>query len=184
MVRVSPRPAPPAVFVAHARAVGTAQEAVLQRSRIWTSGVTSWYQLAQRGFWVVGCAEHLGFELLVPTLCEPVLQLPALSKWLCFTHADALDDWASYGVHAIPTYRLEVDQKTLPQHVRETGLPRATHLFWSSGSQFQLLKSWVLPGAIHSCGPGKTYQFLKLAGVEPIPFPSAKEWRKWINLSQ
>jgi uroporphyrinogen-III synthase len=60
-------------------------------------------------------------------------------------------------------------------------LERATHLFWSSGSQFDALKQWVSPLAKHACGPGKTAARLKEHGIQPDVFPTAEEWRKWIK---
>ena len=178
--KLTPRPG---VFVAHARAVRPGQELDLQDCRIWTSGVSSWYQLAERGLWVEGCAEGLGFDLLTPTLGEKVLELPPLPEWTCLTHVDAQTEWQKKEIRVVPTYRLRAQDQEVERGALETGLHRATHLFWSSGSQYQLLKNWVPAHAQHACGPGKTFQFLQRLGLQPAVFPSAKEWRKWINLT-
>src|SRR5262245_11672105 len=49
------------VFVAHSRALPAGVEADLEGRRVWTSGTASWWRLAERGVWVEGCAEGLGY---------------------------------------------------------------------------------------------------------------------------
>ena len=96
-----------AVFAAHWRAM-TASVTVHEARRIWVSGVTSWRQLAKRGFWVEGCADNLGFASIVPTLMCPVLCLPPLADWTALTHSGAEAGWKMSGVgRVLATYANE-----------------------------------------------------------------------------
>lgn len=166
----------PAVFVAHARAVhDDALARMLLSSRLWTSGTSSWEKLARRGLWVEGCAEGMGFEELRATLTEPVLGLPAEEEWSVLTHERAAEGWPRAKV--VPTYRIGGHY---PQAARQA-LASADALFWSSGSQFDELRQWATPGALHACGPGKTAAVIRARGIDPWVFPSAEEWRKWIR---
>jgi len=164
------------VFVAHSRALA-GQAAQLENSRVWTSGTSSWFKLANRGVWVEGCAEGLGFAALLDTLKEGVLTLDALRDWVVLTHAGATEQWGAYSMTVIPAYKINLDYG---KEVRSS-LQKATHVFWSSGTQFDELKNHIPPGVQHSCGPGKTADRLRKAGIVPQVFLSAEEWRKWFK---
>ncbi len=166
-----------AIFVGHSRAAHGEWLAVLQEARVWTSGSPSWFKLAQQGVWVEGCAEGLGFENLIPSLQEPVLELPVLSDWGVLTHEGALSEWVQLGMKAIGTYQVHVKY---PDAVRSQ-LRRASDVFWSSGSQINELKEDFPQHARHACGPGKTAEYLRSLGVEPFVFPKREEWKKWIK---
>ncbi len=162
------------VFVAHSRAVLPGFEKELVGARLWTSGTASWERLAQKGHWVEGCAESLGFDFLKPTLSEPVLRLAVPGEWLVLTHEAAAPDWATAEV--LPTYRIDAHY---PEKSVEA-LKLAREIFWSSGSQFNALKGVIRPDSRHSCGVGKTANQLRAHGVEPLVFPSHEQWRKWV----
>ena len=145
-------------------------------------GTASWLKLAEQGIWVEGCAESLGFESVLPTLKESVLQLPgSLSEWVVLTHSKAEADWQAQGVRIAATYELNFNYL----EEAKTALKGATHLFWSSGSQYDELKEWVSTkvqrNAQHACGPGKTATHLRRQGLAPTVFPSAEEWRQWLQ---
>ncbi len=167
----------PAWFVAHWRALPAARASDVAASRVWVSGTSSWYKLAEQGVWVEGSAENLGFEVLQSTLMEPVLGLPALKDWSVLTHEGAADAWKEFECHAVATYRVPVGYSAAA--VR--GLTQATHVFWSSASQFDELKDSVPPNAHQACGPGKTAKHLAALGIQASVFPSAEEWKKWIS---
>jgi hydroxymethylbilane synthase len=161
------------VFIANDRALPDAWCAAARETRVWVPGAATWFRLAERGIWVEGCAEGLGFDALRLTLAEPVLGLPALAEWSVLTHADAVDDWTP--AHAVATYRLDAPQG-------DEALSAATHVFWSSGSQFRLCRHRVAPGTHHACGPGKTALHLQRSGVTPLAvFPSVREWHAWLG---
>ncbi len=163
-----------AVFVAHSRAADAIEFGAT--ARVWTSGTRSWFKLAQAGTWVEGCAENLGYESSTAILAEPVLGLPNAEQWDILTHAGAIDSWRQGRV--IPTYRARPDfGKGEVESLKE-----ATHVFWSSGSQFEALQAFVSKQAKHACGPGKTAEKLLRSGVMAVDvFPSAEEWKKWIK---
>jgi hydroxymethylbilane synthase len=147
-----------ALFVAHHRGWVEGSHA----RHLWTSGTMSWRKLAERGLWVEGCADGLGFEHIRPTLTEPVLGLPPLADWQVATHADALGGWS--GMAARATYGLEV---AVSPRAREA-LRTARSAYWASAAQFRALREDAPAGLIHACGPGKTYLELVEAGIAPV----------------
>lgn len=161
----------PAVFISHWRSL----EKQSPSGRIWASGVSSWFKLAEKGLWVEGCAENLGFESIRKTIAEEVLQLPPFKSWTVLTHEGAERGWDT---RVIPTYRLK--KSGYPDRAKQA-LKQATHVFWSSASQFDELKDTVPQNAHQACGVGRTYEHLTSCGVKPVVFPTAEEWRKWIK---
>lgn len=169
-----------AFFVAHSRAVTPQLAQMLHGKRVWTSGTASWFRLAEMGVWVEGCAEGLGFSELIPTLQTAVLELPDWKSWGVLTHDEADDSWKKLGLSVFPVYKINSNYGS---HGK-TALEKATHVFWSSGSQFDALKGYVSPQAKQACGPGKTAAHLRANGVQPDVFPSAEEWRIWLKKIQ
>ncbi len=164
------------VFIAHSRALPYGIESDLKDRRVWTSGTASWWRLAERGVWIEGCAEGLGYDWIAATLAEPVLALPELAGWQVLSHAASADYWPAG--HVIGTYRLpDVATQAIP------GPHGVTHVYWASGSQFRELWS-QLPAAVHhACGPGKTAEVIREAGVHRLTvFPSVHEWRRWLKI--
>jgi hydroxymethylbilane synthase len=163
------------VFVAHSRALPPNGERALGGRRVWTSGTGSWRRLAARGVWVEGCADALGFEWIESTLEQPVLRLPGFEDWQILTHAAAVETWTSGQVLA--TYTVpEEENREIP------GATSITHVYWASGSQFRRLHEQLPATVHHACGPGKTADLLRGAGIDNLTvFPSAEEWRRWVN---
>ena len=152
------------VFVAHWRALSPAWES----------------PLAERGVWVEGCAEGLGFEEALPQLAEPVLGLPELERWTVLTHHEALGEWQGRVAQVVGTYSAPGEAaEYAPQAVAE--LESAEAAWWSSGSQFTALAAKARSVREHACGPGRTARVLRAAGVEPRIFPSVEEWRQWLK---
>jgi hydroxymethylbilane synthase len=173
------------VFVAHSRALNPTKTASgeadfwgLSDSRIWTSGTASWFRLAELGHWVEGCSENLGFDELIETLNEPVLRLGSQKNWTALTHSKALSEWSERRIEALATYEVNLNygQDAI------AALRVATHVFWSSGSQYDELKDYLPMNARVACGPGYTATRLVKAGLKPELFPSAEEWRKWLKI--
>ena len=134
------------VFVAHSRAVSEASVTKLAQARVWTSGVPSWLRLASLGVWVEGCAEGLGYETLRTTLDEPVLQLRP--EWTVLTHDAAQSGWQSEKV--IATYTVPKASKLGFDPSIQSELAAATHIYWSSGSQFDELQGYCAKSAQHA----------------------------------
>jgi hydroxymethylbilane synthase len=131
---------------------------------VWTSGAQTWQRLAQRGFWVNGCAESLGEHESpnIETLVGGEL------NWHKLTHADGYMDGAMAN---LATYRLVPKNGNL-------NLEGKTHFFWKSGSSFEYalaLNPW-LKRMTHSCGPGNTQRILSRHGIEPHIFLGYGQW--------
>lgn len=169
-----------AVFVAHSRALPDSWLESARKSRIWTSGTSSWFRLAEKGLWVEGSADGLGYDFLQSTLREEVLQLPEASRWKVLTHEDARSGWKSEQV--VATYRVPLLTGDTLERAK-AALKRATHVFWASGSQYEALRGHAPARASHACGAGKTAQQLRDldATLNLTVFPSNEEWKKWLN---
>jgi hydroxymethylbilane synthase len=169
----------PALFVAHRRALPQHPSVqVAAATHVWVPGVATWQALAERGVWVEGCGEELGFAALEPLLAQPLLQLPSLDRWTILTHAEAAAGWSSGQVLA--TYRHQVPAEDDPQQ----GPPAdATHVYWHSGAQFERWRARLSAHVQHACGNGKTCEHLQRARVQNLRvFPQAALWRQWLGL--
>ena len=162
-----------AAFIAHRRALPPLPAAQVNRCRhIWVSGTESWFALAARGVWVEGCAEALGFGALRAALAAPLLALPPPGQWLALTNAEAASGWGE--VPVLPTYR----------HAPSTGQGpgEALQVWWHSGVQFERWHGQARADCQHACGPGKTAEALRRAGVSALTvFPSVHHWREWLR---
>lgn len=168
------------VFIAHSRALpGNGAAALLAGRRVWTSGSASWFRLAEAGLWVEGCAEGLGADWAAALVGEPVLRLPPAAQWGVLTHAGADAGWQAgpwQGAQVIATYTSTVDAEP-----DLAALAAAQYLYWSSAAQFERWGAHAARGALHACGPGKTAEVLRRAGIaNPLVFPSAGAWRTWM----
>jgi hydroxymethylbilane synthase len=172
---------PRAVFLAHWRAL-TPGAALPAHCRIWVSGVESWRRLAQRGVWVEGCADNLGFNAALHTLRSPVLRLPPLAQWTVLTREDATATWSGSGIgRVLATYAIAAPQDESALNAIRSHVASATHFFWGSASQYHALRDWLPENSHHACGPGKTYQALQADGVRNLrAFPSRREWQAWV----
>ena len=95
------------------------------------------------------------------------------------THAGAEAGWSEgpwRGAQVIATY---ATGEATP--VDAAALAAATHVYWSSVSQFEQGHAQVNANAHHASGPGKTAEHLRRAGLTNFTaFPSAEEWQQWI----
>jgi hydroxymethylbilane synthase len=166
-----------ALFVAHRRALPTDVTVhVASATHVWVPGVETWQALAERGVWVEGCGEGLGFAALEPLLAQPLLQLPALDRWTVLTHAEAAADWSRGDV--IATYR----HKRSGEAQNEGPPSDATHVYWHSAAQFDRWRERLSARVHHACGNGKTSEHLRRAGVQTLRvFPQAALWRQWLG---
>lgn len=172
---------PPALFLAHWRAL-PAGATLPAATRVWVSGVESWRRLARRGIWIEGCADQLGFAAIGTLLAAPVLRLPPLAAWTVLTREDAVASWQDSGVGDVrASYAIHApDDAAVLEQIRSR-LAQATHFYWGSAAQFRALRDWLPPDPHHACGPGKTFQALRAAGVANLhAFPSRQEWRTWL----
>ena len=184
-----------AVFVAHRRALPENDSIQINSAaHVWVPGVDTWQALAGRGIWVEGCADGLGFAALESLLAEPLLQLPAREDWTVLTHQEAAAGWQAGEV--IATYRHAEPNGAGAGAGAGTGTGAdaappvdaappagATHVYWFSSAQFDRWRAVVAPDAQHACGPGKTYEHLRRAGVQNLrAFPQPLHWRQWLGV--
>jgi hydroxymethylbilane synthase len=185
-----------ALFVTHRRALPEAGVPALPpQSHVWVPGLDTWQALAARGLWVEGCAEGLGFAALQPLLAEALLQLPPQDHWTVLTHAGAAGGWSAGRV--IATYRHRevragaelaaeaAGAESAAESAAEAAAPKpqTTHVYWHSGAQFDRWRCALGPHVQHACGPGKTYEHLRGAGVHNLRmFPQVVHWRQWLRL--
>jgi hydroxymethylbilane synthase len=168
-----------ALFVSHRRALPEADSMAVPSSvHVWVPGVDTWQALAERGVWVEGCAEGLGFGALEPILSEPLLQLPPRDQWTVLTHADAVEGWPAGDV--IATYR---HAPQVAGDLADAPPADTTHVYWFSGAQFERWHGQLRTGVHHACGPGKTHEHLRRAGVQNLRvFPQPAHWRHWLGV--
>ena len=143
-----------------------------QHSIIWASGVQTWKHLADRGVWVIGCAESLG-EQEMPRLDALV---GGQLKWLKLTHDRGYTDGA---MPVLATYTLSPESENF-------NLSGKRYFFWKSGSSFEhalSLNPW-LKEMTHFCGPGNTQRILEKNGVKPHVFLDHGQWLKEMALSE
>lgn len=172
-------PTPPlsdAVFVASYKAVCSDHiKQALKDKRVWVSGVSSWFRLAEDGIWVEGCGEGYGFKIAQSLLTDPLLALPEQSKWSVLTHKGGVKTWQHAKAYATYQVEYQLDQKSID------ALRNATHCFWTSFSQYEAYKAHVPENAHHAVGLGKTKEMLRAAGVSVSVFPTYASWVNWIQ---
>lgn len=141
---------------------------------IWTSGVETWKQLAQQGYFVSGSYDSHG-ESLAP---EIDVLFGTKPKWKKLTHNKGHSKkWAK----TVKLY--QVDYSGFGQL---GALKNKTHFYWSHGDLFltSLKRFPWLKNKKHICGLGATLDVL-VKHVKPkniIPVYNYKEWKKkWIN---
>jgi hydroxymethylbilane synthase len=159
----------PTIFVAHHRTATDAKVLnILKSKTVWTSGTKTWFELAQKGVWVNGCAEGFGFEYLNPVFERPLFH--TLKKnILILTNEGAEAHWqAKY--QTASTYRLIPN---LGKGV-STAIQSADVLFWTNFEQYQISKHLLKPNIIHACAAGKTAELFVNQGITPIIFPNIR----------
>ena len=93
---------------------------------------------------------------------------------LILTHQTAAERWRMKGYDASSTYKL------LPKNEEtiQGSIASAAAIFWTSFSQYDFYGKHAKPGVIHLCAGGETAELLKQAGVEPVIFPTIKEFEQ------
>lgn len=177
---LGPPPSEQNWFISHSRALPVAWKAQAAQKKIWSAGVESWYRLAAQGLWVSGCADGLGFESLFAQIQNSFLAYPENQQWAYLTHKHAhqYKDYDSLGARVYVSYELK--PKELDQ-AQQSQVRQAQLIYWSSASQYDYFKPLISPGVRHCCGPGATATYLISQGLDPLIFPSQKEWSLWLQ---
>ncbi|MBV2168969.1 MAG: hydroxymethylbilane synthase [Bdellovibrio sp.] len=148
---LSPTPLAPhfnALYVARAEAW---PEGLKSPGFVWTAGLKTWKNLAQKGIWVHGCAESLGEQedARLDVLAGRSLQ------WAKLSHEEGFET-SSENLPLVATYRLQ-PLGTL------ASVTNKECFFWNSGSQFlhAIQEAPEILKKHHACGPGNTYKVLR-----------------------
>ncbi|MEN9609239.1 MAG: hypothetical protein RLZZ628_53 [Bacteroidota bacterium] len=157
------------IFVAHHRTATDEKVLnILKSKTIWTSGTKTWFQLAQKGIWVNGCAEGFGFEYLNPVFERPLFH--TLKKnILILTNESAQAHWQS-------NYQTAASYRLIPNLTKRVSneIQTADAIFWTNFEQYQIAKHLLKPHIIHACAAGKTAELFINQGITPIIFPNIK----------
>ena len=132
---------------------------------IWTSGVATWKNLANRGIWVSGTSDGMG-EDFNPNISN-LVSLP----WIKLTHSKAPQTKIN---NIIETYEL----KEMP--IRED-LNSKKFFYWMSSTAFNyaLRENPNIIKAKHSCGPGNTYNELQKVIKDPNNLEISLSYKEW-----
>ena len=167
----------PVVFVANYKSASHSIHG-LNKSTIIASGTKTWLELAKQGKWVIGCADGMGFEFLLPALKMPVINIQP--EDICvLTHRNASERWKQKGYASVSNYALRSTHNEAIIH----GISNSDFIFWSSYAQYESYKQYAKPSATHMCAGGETASLLKRAGVLPIIFPTIKSFEQWRKFS-
>ena len=133
---------------------------------IWTSGVTTWIQAANKGYWINGSSDSLG-EQSNFDIDSLLKNKPKLFK---LTH----NQNSSESMKIIPTYELHRSKTNID-------INNKTHFFWMSSFAYdEAIKiNPIIESKFHGCGPGKTYDhiFSRIKNKNNIRrYLSYKDW--------
>lgn len=119
---------------------------------LWSAGLSTWKDLALRGFWVNGTCDGLGES--EPPEIDSILGRK--TKFVKLTHLDSDKHSSIYPV--IPTYFVSAPEIPIPF---DTSKIKAA--YWRSGSEFDIVTKRYpeLLNVIHFVGPGSTFRKIK-----------------------
>ncbi len=130
------------------RNIALPNEAKVKENNIfWTSGITTWKKLSQRGIWVNGSSDGMGEDFAT--------QVHTLNKhtWIKLTHKDSPNSSIQKRIH---TY--ELIRKPIKEDFKNK-----KYFYWMSSSAFKyaIEQNPNIINKFHSCGPGNTYKAIK-----------------------
>ncbi|MDF3821140.1 hydroxymethylbilane synthase [Leptospira sp. 96542] len=119
---------------------------------LWTAGMSTWKDLANRGFWVNGTCDGLGETEMVSV--ETIINRKP--NFIKLTHLDS--DTKSSNYKTLPTYYVSAPEIPIPFDIS-----KIKAAYWRSGSEFEIVTKRFpeLLNVIHFVGPGSTYNRLK-----------------------
>lgn len=136
---------------------------------IWTSGLKTWFKLAEKNIWVNGSNDSLGEKISLG-----LEQICPNSKTIKLTHKDS--DKTNSDFEKVFTYEIEPNLNGL-------NLNEFTHFYWMSGSQFDFAVSKFpeIKSKFHATGHGITLEHLKSSlGHSNIDiFISVEDWKNY-----
>lgn len=147
---------------------------LLTGKRVWAAGSKTWFELSRCGIRVEGCADALGLESLLPLWKSPLIGISKQDVRV-ITHEKATGIWEEKGWKTVASHRL------IPQFNLTIAkeLAEAEVVFWTSAGQFEIYQHLLRNEVIHACPFGETAQQLRLAGLDPVIFPTIKSFMQW-----
>lgn len=117
---------------------------------LWSSGVKTWYKLAEQGYWIHGSLDGLGHEQL------PEMPYLKANKTFWLTNSSAPETGFKNIIFA-PVYEIKYKENDL----RNLGDKKC--FFWMSSPAFELALKLnpAIKDAMHFCGLGRTGETLK-----------------------
>lgn len=156
------------IFISHRHAITQEILPFLEQKKLYVAGTKTWFSAAERGLWVCGSADSLGFSYLKELLeNSPIFNSKDI---LILTHEEA----AKRRPNSIVTYQSQ--RGNLLPEVAEADI-----VYWASASQFLANREKVKPSAIHCCGAGETAVVLKEHGIKPLVFYNQEIFKKWLT---
>ena len=138
----------------------------------------TWFELANLGIWVEGCADAFGLEFLEGPWQMPLLKIDKDNVML-ITNEESVRVWNNKGWKAQATYSLE-DKTDVSI---EGKIKQADIIFWTSMRQYEQYKHAIKENVVHSCPYGETALQLKAAGLRTVVFPNIKAFQQWRETS-
>ncbi|XDD52258.1 uroporphyrinogen synthase [Leptospira sp. WS92.C1] len=141
---------------------------LIHEGLVWTSGLKTWYQLAERDIWVHGSLDALGEEELPK---EFLFNKPI--DFVKCTHVGSTE--IASGLERVLTYQTE----PLEDH---PDLSDKTHFFWMSASQFDKALALFpqIRDRFHSCGPGITSSHIRKVLGESANLSIFIHYESWL----
>ncbi|EMY78537.1 hydroxymethylbilane synthase [Leptospira weilii serovar Ranarum str. ICFT] len=136
---------------------------------VWTSGLKTWVQLAERDIWVYGSLDALGEEEL------PKHSIFGMSlDFVKCTHVGSTE--IASDLPRVLTYQTQA----LEDH---PDLSEKTHFFWMSASQFDKALSLYprIRNRFHSCGPGITSSHIRKVLGESANLSIFIHYKSWLQ---
>ncbi len=143
------------------------QSKIKSNNVIWTSGLRTWKNLAERGIWVNGTSDGLGEDF------DKDINALTNNPWVKLTHSQSPESSIN---NKIETYQLEpIDF--------EIDIEKKKYFYWMSSSAFKVCidKYPKIIEKYHFCGPGNTFnEISKILGNDKNLFVelSYDSWKK------
>ncbi|TDJ08512.1 MAG: hydroxymethylbilane synthase [Deltaproteobacteria bacterium] len=155
----------------------TAFAEIFDGGTVWAAGNGTMKKLAEKGYWVQGCADSLGDTAINQLKNSKAIQMMLKDlPWKVLTNVEG----SSTVGEVIPSYTrkiVEVDSKF------EKSILNCQIFFWASYYQYQQYVNQFpeIKDRYHACGLGKTLAQFEDKNIKVTPFSSFKEFLNYIK---
>lgn len=142
---------------------------------LWSSGIRSLKKLVKHGYWVNGCADSLGHQVIESFQSSELIKLLSPNRtWLHLSH----DKSTSKVGETLTAYNRRIRE---PSDEFSTRIENCSAFYWTSYTQFQdyLLKFPSIKTKTHACGLGKTLEAFRQNGQDVVAFDSVLSFKKF-----